>query len=104
MDSIPESVSKFPGVGNGNPFQVSCLENSKDRGAWWATVPGATKSWMRLSPHSLTNCYLKKKKNDSVMFPLRFPFLSALVRVPQVPEDSLLMTPLRFLANIYQSD
>ena len=47
---------------------------------------------------------LKKKKNDSVMFPLRFPFLSALVRVPQVPEDSLLMTPLRFLANIYQSD
>ena len=24
--------------GNGNPFQYSCLENPKDRGAWWATV------------------------------------------------------------------
>ena len=27
---------KFPGVGNGNPLQYSCLENSMDRGAWWA--------------------------------------------------------------------
>ena len=25
-----------PGVGNGNPLQYSCLENSMDRGAWWA--------------------------------------------------------------------
>ena len=34
---------KFPGVGNGNPFQCSCLENSKDRGAWQATVHGVAK-------------------------------------------------------------
>ena len=27
-----------PGEGNGNPLQYSCLENSMDRGAWWATV------------------------------------------------------------------
>ena len=27
-----------PRVGNGNPLQYSCLENSMDRGAWWATV------------------------------------------------------------------
>ena len=27
----------------------SCLENSVDRGAWWATVHGFTKSWTRLS-------------------------------------------------------
>ena len=26
-----------PGEGNGNPLQYSCLENPKDRGAWWAT-------------------------------------------------------------------
>ena len=26
------------GEGNGNPFQYSCLENSMERGAWWATV------------------------------------------------------------------
>ena len=37
------------GVGNGNPLQYSCLENSVDGGAWHATVQGATKSWTRLS-------------------------------------------------------
>ena len=30
------------GVGNGNPLQYSCLENSMDRGAWWATVQRIT--------------------------------------------------------------
>ena len=29
-----------PGEGNGNSLQYSCLENSRDRGAWWATVCG----------------------------------------------------------------
>ena len=33
-----------PGVGNGNPLQYSCLGNLMDRGAWWATVHGDTKS------------------------------------------------------------
>ena len=32
--------------GNGNPLQNSCLENSLDRGAWWATFHGLTKSQM----------------------------------------------------------
>ena len=32
------------GVGNGSPLQYSCLENSMGRGAWLATVHGATKS------------------------------------------------------------
>ena len=31
------------GKGNGNPFQYSCLENSMDRGAWWATVHGVVR-------------------------------------------------------------
>ena len=31
---------RFPGVGNGNLLQHCWLENSMDRGAWWATVPG----------------------------------------------------------------
>ena len=35
--------------GNGNPLQYSCLENSTDRGSWWATVQGVAKSWTRLS-------------------------------------------------------
>ena len=33
-----------PGKGNGNPLQYSCQENSMDRGAWWATIHGVTKS------------------------------------------------------------
>ena len=36
-------------VGNGKPLQYSCLENSMDRGAWWAIVHGVTKSRTRLS-------------------------------------------------------
>ena len=36
------------GEGNGNPFQYCCLENSVDRGAWWAAVHGVTQSQTRL--------------------------------------------------------
>ena len=45
---IPGS-GRFPGEGNGNPFQYSCLENPMDRKAWWATVHGVAKSQTRLS-------------------------------------------------------
>ena len=31
-------LGSSPGVGNGNPFQYSYLENARDRGAWQATV------------------------------------------------------------------
>ena len=37
-------VGKIPGGGPGNPLQYSCLENPMDRGAWWVTVHGVTKS------------------------------------------------------------
>ena len=46
--SIP-GWGRSPGEGNGNPLQYSCLENSMDGGAWWATVHGVAKSWTRLS-------------------------------------------------------
>ena len=39
----------LPGEGNGNPLQYCCLENSKDRRAWWAIVHGVTKSWTQLN-------------------------------------------------------
>ena len=39
---IPGS-GRFPGEGNGNPLQYSCLENPMDRGAWQATVHGVTR-------------------------------------------------------------
>ena len=35
---------RSPGGEHGNPLQYSCLENPMDRGAWWATVQGVTKS------------------------------------------------------------
>ena len=40
---IPGS-GRSPGEGNGNLLQYSCLENSMDRGAWWATGHGITKN------------------------------------------------------------
>ena len=48
----PGSISgwgRTPGKGNGHPLQCSHLENSMDRGAWWATVHGVAKSGTRLS-------------------------------------------------------
>ena len=52
LGSIPES-GRSPGKRNDNPLQYSCLENSMDGGAWWATVHGVTKSRTRLRDFSL---------------------------------------------------
>ena len=46
--SIP-GLGRYPGEGKGNPLQYSCLKNSVDRGAWWATVHGFVKSRTQLS-------------------------------------------------------
>ena len=58
----PFSLSSFPfpGVGNGNPLQYSCLENSMDRGAWQATVHGVTKK----VGHDLATKPPPPQKND----------------------------------------
>ena len=48
LGSIPGS-GRSPGEGNGNPLQYSCPENQMDRGAWWATVHGVSKSWTQMS-------------------------------------------------------
>ena len=37
-------LGRSPGEGNGNLLQYSCLENSRDREAWWATVRRVAKS------------------------------------------------------------
>ena len=39
-------VRKTPGEGNGNPLQYSWLENSMDRGAWWASVHEVAELYM----------------------------------------------------------
>ena len=48
LGSIPGS-GRSPGEGNGSPLQYSCLEDPKDKGAWWAKVHGVAKSWTQLS-------------------------------------------------------
>ena len=68
--SIPGS-GWSPGGGHGNQLQYSCLENSMDRGAWWARVHGITKSWRWLkwlSMHiHIQNTSLSKCSTQSYM-------------------------------------
>ena len=45
----PPGSGRSPGGGHHYPLQYSCLENSLDRGGWWATAHGAAKSWTILS-------------------------------------------------------
>ena len=56
MAAVHEVAERLPfhfslsciGEGNGNPLQYSCLENPRDRGAWWAAIYGVAQSWTRL--------------------------------------------------------
>ena len=50
--SIP-GTERFPGVGNGNPLQYSCLKNPMDSGAWWITDHEAAKSLTQLKQLSM---------------------------------------------------
>ena len=59
---IPGS-GRFPGEGNGYPLQYSCLENSMERGAWWATVHGVAESDMTVS---LTNTHTHTHTHSKV--------------------------------------
>ena len=56
------------GEGNGNPLQCSCLENPRDRGAWWAAVYGVTQSqtwlkWFSSSSRSRTQFWISSSSN-----------------------------------------
>ena len=60
------------GEGNGSPLQYSCLENPRDRGAWWAAVYGVTQSRTRLkrlssSSSSSSRVYYYLKKNSRLL-------------------------------------
>ena len=45
---LTPGLGRSPGEGNSNPLQYSCLENPRDRGAWWAIVP-----WVHKRAHNL---------------------------------------------------
>ena len=83
------------GVGNGNPLQYSCLENSMDRGDWQATVHGVTKSQTRLSMHAY-QVQLSKFRNLS-----RKLFWRKLPRVERT--DSTFHSDFLLLWDLFQS-
>ena len=58
---------RSPGVGNGNSFWYSCLENPMERGAWRATVYEVAKSgqWLSTHPHFLAIILTKRKNNQT---------------------------------------
>ena len=59
MQEITGSIhglGRFPGEGNGNPLQYSCLENPRDRWSWQAAGPGVAKSWTWLKQFSMHAC------------------------------------------------
>ena len=60
-------------IGNGNPFQYSCLENSMDRGAWRATVQGVTKSQTRLSSEHFMDSEFALSSRDVHREPCSLP-------------------------------
>ena len=60
---LTPGLGKTSGGGNCNPLQYSCLENSMDRGAWKATVHGATKEWD--TTEWLTNSNLRVERSQT---------------------------------------
>ena len=50
------------GRGQGNPLQYSCLENTMDKGAWWATVHSVAKSWTLMKWLSMHTQALYKER------------------------------------------
>ena len=56
------------GEGNGNPLQYSCLENPRDRGAWWAAIYGVTQSWTQLKRLSSSSSSRVKLTNRNCIY------------------------------------
>ena len=66
LGSIPE-LGRYPGEGNGNPIQGSCLENSMDRGVLGCSPGGCKELDMTEQLHTHTLLYLV-----SLVFSLEF--------------------------------
>ena len=62
------------GEGNGNPLHGSCLENPRDRGAWWAAVCGVTQSQTQL----------KRLSSSSILLVVELLLVNAVFQVEEV--------------------
>ena len=67
----------FPGSGNGNPLQYSCLENHMDRGAWRVTVHGVTESDTTKHEQALIQFMRAKQSLHNLMTSLKPPLLNS---------------------------
>ena len=84
VGSIP-GLGIRPGGGHGNPLQYSCLENSMDGGAWWATVHGVAKSWTRMSDFTFTFFHIAPNIAEYSFLEISLTvrlFLSILLTIP----------------------
>ena len=70
--------------GNGNPFQCFCLENPRDRGAWWAAIYGVVQSWTRLKQ-------LSRSSSSSNILPA-YKRLIAFVRYGEKSKELIKLT------------
>ena len=99
---------RFSCGGNGNPLQYSCLENPRDRGAWWAAVYGVAQSRTRLkrlsSSSSSSKVFTKNGKECNwcvICSPLAFAVDNAFKTKPEVKFGSQLQCFFQFLTWIY---
>ena len=75
------------GEGNGSPLQYSCLENPRDRGAWWAAAYGVAQTWTRLkqlSMHACIHALEKEMATHSSILAWRIPGTGELGGLPSM--------------------
>ena len=94
-------LGSSPGEVNGNPLQYSCLGNPMDRGAWWATVHGVTKSQTLLSLHTSPND-LNVFSNSPLITALKLNLFGLGGVIPTL--HSWLLAELRFKPRLLRED
>ena len=87
LTSLHFSVSCI-GEGNGNPLQCSCLENPRDRGAWWAAVSGVAQSRTQLKRLSSSRRYLSVRVSVCLCLFTRVDVSSDLISLLSFPPIS----------------
>ena len=83
------------GEGNGNPLQYSCLENPRDRGAWWAAVYGVAQGWTQLKRLSSSSSLSLTSLSAATCLPL-----TSLSAAACLPLTSLSAAAITFMCSL----